>query len=309
MRTLSFVIPCYGSEKTIEKVVDEIRKTVGKRKGNAYEIILVNDRSPDGVLEVIKKICGGDKKVKGISLSKNFGQQSALMAGQAAATGDAVICLDDDGQSPVNNVYEMIDMLDGGYDVVFAKYGIKKQSVMKNFGSWLNLVMLGLMLNKPKNIEFSSYFVMRRLISDEMIKYKNPYPYNMGLILSITRNIGNFKCEDRSRLSGKTGYTFAKLVGLWVNGLTNFSIMPLRMATFLGVITGTFGFAFGVYTVINKILNPDVPVGYSAIVSMFSFIGGIILLVLGIIGEYIGRIYISINRIPQYVVDKRINFK
>jgi glycosyltransferase involved in cell wall biosynthesis len=309
MKKISFVIPCYGSEKTIESVVSEVKQAVKKRKGYDYEIILVNDNSPDKVLSVIEKLCKADRKIRAVSLSKNFGQQSALMAGQAAVSGEIVVCLDDDGQSPVYNLYQMTDKLDEGFDVVFARYGIKKQSLLKNFGSWLNLVMLRVLLNKPKGIEFSSYFVMRRFISDEMIKYRNPYPYNMGLILSITRNIANVDCSDRQRISGRTGYTFSKLVALWVNGLTNFSVKPLRVATFFGVACGTFGFAFGIYTVVHKIMDPAVPVGYSAIVSMVSFVGGVILMVLGIIGEYVGRIFLSINRIPQYVVKKKINLK
>ncbi len=309
MTRLSFVIPCYGSENTISSVVAEIKATVAARQGFDYEIILVNDNSPDNVISVIRSICAADEKIKGISLSKNFGQQSALMAGQSAVSGELVICLDDDGQSPVNNLYEMIDKLNEGPEVVFARYGVKKQSLLKNFGSWLNLIMLRILLNKPRGIEFSSYFVMRRFISDEMIKYKNPYPYNMGLILSITRRIANVDCNDRKRLSGKTGYTLAKLVGLWTDGLTNFSVKPLRVAIYCGMIGGIFGFCFGVYTVINKILNPDVPVGYSAIISMVSFVGGVILFMQGIIGEYVGRMFISINKIPQFVVREKINFK
>lgn len=307
MEGFSFVIPCYGSENTISNVVAEIKATVAKRKGFEYEIILVNDNSPDGVLDVIRKLCSADERVKAINLSKNFGQQSALMAGQAAAGYGIVVCLDDDGQSPVDNLYEMFDRLNEGYDVVFAKYGMKKQSLLKNFGSWLNLMMLNVMLNKPGGIEFSSYFIMRRFISDEMIKYTNPYPYNMGLILSITRRIANVECRDRKRISGKTGYTLAKLVGLWIDGLTNFSVKPLRIAIYCGMIGGLFGFCFGIYTVIHKIMNPDVPVGYSAIISMVSFVGGVILFMQGIIGEYVGRMFISINKIPQYVIKEKIN--
>lgn len=306
---ISFVIPCYGSENTIDKVVGEIIQSVRTRRGYDYEIILVNDCSPDNVIKVIRKLCSKNSRIKALSMSKNFGQQSALMAGQGIASGDIVICLDDDGQSPVYNFYQMIDKLNEGYDVVFAGYGIKKQSMFKNFGSWLNQKMLQALLNMPKGIELSSYFVMRRYISDEMIKYKNPYPYNMGLILSITRNISNFICEDRKRISGRTGYTFTKLLGLWIDGMTNFSVKPLRVATFLGAIGGTFGLCFGVYTVINKIINPATPVGYSAIISMVSFVGGVMLSVLGILGEYVGRMFISINKIPQYVVREKFNIK
>ncbi len=309
MTKLSFVIPCYGSEKTIGHVVEEIKRTVEIKNDYIYEIILVNDHSPDGVFTVIRELCKEDPKVKAVSLTRNFGQQAALMAGQNQVTGDIVICLDDDGQSPVNELHRLLDKLNEGYDVVYAGYGTKKQSMLKNFGSWLNLRMVEILLNRPRKIKLSSYFVMRRLISDEMIKYKNPYPYNIGLILSITRKIASIDCEDRERLNGKSGYTFAKLVGIWLDGFTNFSVQPLRVATVLGGICGAFGFGFGIYTVIHKIMNPDIPAGYSAIISMISFIGGMILLMLGMIGEYIGRIFISINKIPQYVINEKINIE
>ncbi|MCE5299345.1 MAG: glycosyltransferase family 2 protein [Spirochaetia bacterium] len=309
MNKISIIIPCYGSEHTIRAVVNEIIEVLNKRRGYDYEVILINDSSPDRVMEVIGKMCASNKRIKAASLSRNFGQQSALLAGQSLATGNILVCMDDDGQSPSENIYAMVDMLGPDCDVVFAKYGIKKQSLIKNLGSWMNSLMLSAFLNKPRQIEFSSFFVMKRFVSDEMIKYKNPYPYNMGLILSITRRIENFACEDRKRLAGRTGYTFGKLINLWVNGLTNFSVAPLRFATYAGMTGGMLGFAFGIYTVVNKIINPDVPVGYSAIISMISFVGGVILIVLGIIGEYLGRLYMSINRIPQYILRDRINLK
>ena len=309
MIKLSFVIPCYGSEHTLEKVIAEIKETVKAGRGYDYEIILVDDNSPDDVFGVIKKLCAADKKIKGVRLTKNFGQQSALMAGLRAAGGNLVICLDDDGQSPASEIYKLIEKVDEGYDVVYAGYGMKKQSLLKNFGSWLNSFMFEVILNKPPHIKLSSFFVMKRIVSEEMIKYKNPYPYNIGMILSITRKITSVQCEDRQRLTGRTGYTFAKLVGLWLNGFINFSVKPLRVATVLGFICGLFGLGFGIYTVIYKILNPAVPAGYSAIISMVSFIGGMNMLLLGLVGEYIGRIYLSINRNPQYVVRETVNIK
>ena len=309
MAKLSFIIPCYGSEKTISQVIKEIKQTVVRRREYEYEIILVNDSSPDNVYDVIIKLCKKDKRIKAVNLTKNYGQQAALMAGQAQVTGDIVICLDDDGQSPVNELFKLINKLQTGYDVVFADFGMKKQSIFKNFGSWINLKMLQALLNSPKGLAYSSYFAMRRNISDAMIKYTNPYPYNVGLILSVTRNIATVPCEDRKRLFGRTGYTFTKLIALWVNGLTNFSIKPLHIATFLGLLCGGFGFGFGLYTVISKIFNPNLPIGYSSIIAMISFVGGAILFVLGIIGEYVGRIFISINKIPQYVVKEKINIK
>lgn len=307
MTKISFVIPCYRSEKTLVNVVEEIRTALDKMKGYDYEIILVNDCSPDGTMNVIERLCNEHDNISGIDFAKNFGQHAALMAGLRASCGDYVVCLDDDGQTPADEVYKLIDELERGSDVVYASYDVKKHSAFRNFGTWVNDIMTRAMLGKPKQLHVTSYFAAKRFVVESMLKYENSYPYIIGLVLRATKNISNVPVTHRNRESGSSGYTMKKLFSLWFNGFTSFSILPLRIATVIGTVFAASGFIYGVYTVIKKFINPDVPLGFSSMMSAIVFIGGMLMLMLGLIGEYIGRIYISINNSPQYVIKNTIN--
>lgn len=307
MKLLSFVIPCYASSKTIEDVVKEIIITVSALNNFLYEIVLVNDNSPDNVYNIIKKLCGDNNNIKAINLSKNFGQHSAIMAGLNNVNGDFIILLDDDGQTPIDEIGKFIEKLEEGYDVVYGKYTHKRHSIFRNLGSRINDIMAEVLIGKPKNLYVSSYFACKRFIIDEIINYKNPYPYLYGLIFRTSNNITNVEVQHRARVSGKSGYTFSKLISLWLNGFTAFSVKPLRIATITGIFISFIGFISSVYIILKKMLNPEVPVGWSSLISVQLIIGGIILFMLGLIGEYIGRIYISINNSPQYVIKEKIN--
>ena len=302
---LSFVIPCYRSENTIETVVQEIRDTIATRSGTDYEIVLVNDCSPDGVWQVIKRLAADDNHIKGICLAKNFGQHSALMAGYGQATGDYIISLDDDGQTPASESFKLVDKLDEGYDVVYGYYEHSAQHLFRRFGTWVNKKMAEAIIGQPKTLRTTSFFIMRKFIVDEIVRYPHPFAYISGLVFRATKNLGNVEVQHRHRLEGTSGYTLAGLLGLWINGFTAFSVKPLRAATFIGVICALVGFVAGLYVVYQKFLNPEIPVGYTSMLATLLFVGGMIMLLLGLIGEYVGRIYISINQSPQYVVRER----
>ena len=302
MSKISFVIPCYRSENTLEEVVAEINEAMRALSNYTYEIILINDSSPDGTFNTIKRIASKYENVIGADMSKNFGQHAALMAGFSFASGDIVVCLDDDGQTPALEVGKLLDKIEEGYDVVYAKYDNKQHSGFRNFGSRVNSMMTEQMLGKPKELYVSSYFAAKRFVVDEMLKYQNCYPYVIGLVLRTTKNICNVSVNHRAREVGESGYSFKKLINLWMNGFTSFSVKPLRMATYAGLAVVLFGFLFFIWTVINYFTNPLVPVGWSSTVALILAVGGMILVVLGMIGEYIGRIYISINNSPQYVI-------
>lgn len=304
---VSFVIPCYRSAQTIGKVVEEIETTMKGLAQYRYEIILVNDCSPDNTFEVIRSICAEKKEVCGVNLAKNFGQHAALMAGFHYVRGDIVVCLDDDGQTPAEEAGKLLAKIEEGYDAVYARYAHKQHSGFRNFGSKINELMTRAMLGKPKELYISSYFAVRRFIVDEMIRYVNPFPYVIGLVLRTTKNIANVDVNHREREIGTSGYTLGKLLGLWFNGFTAFSIKPLRIATVIGVFTACAGFLYGIYTVIKKFVNPNVVIGFSSLMSAIVFLGGMMMLMLGIIGEYIGRIYISMNNSPQYVIRECID--
>lgn len=309
MSKISFVIPCYRSEHTIEAVVAEIMDTMKGLAAYEYDIMLVNDCSPDHTYEVIKTICEKNNNITGISLAKNFGQHAALMAGLRRSDGDIVVCLDDDGQTPANEVGGLIDAIERGSDVVYASYDSKKHSAFRNFGSHINNIMTRIMLGKPKDLQVTSYFAAKRFVVDSMLAYEHSYPYVIGLVLRATKNIINVPVHHRSRAVGDSGYTMRKLLSLWFNGFTAFSILPLRIATATGVFFAVVGFIYGVYTIIKKFVNPAVPMGFSSLMAAVVFIGGMLMIMLGLIGEYIGRIYISINKSPQYVIREETGTK
>lgn len=301
-KKISFVIPCYNSSKTLGKVIEEIKMTMEKLSEYVYEVILVNDCSPDETFEVIKQLCRDNSNICGVNLSKNFGQHSALMAGFHQMTGDILVCLDDDGQTPANEVGKLLEKIEAGDDVVYASYTNKKHSLFRNFGSFLNEKMAQFLLGKPKDLYVSSYFAARRFIVDEILKYENAYPYIIGLVLRTTRKISNVPVNHREREIGQSGYTLTKLLGLWFNGFTAFSTKPLRIATVSGGAFAIFGFLYGSYTIIKKFVNPAVPMGFSSLMAAIMFIGGMLMLMLGLIGEYIGRMYICMNNAPQFVI-------
>lgn len=308
MKKVSFVIPCYRSENTIAGVVEEIEKTMFALKASYdFEIVLVNDSSPDNTMGTIRKLCEAKKYIIGIGFARNFGQHAALMAGLRQATGDYVVCLDDDGQTPADEVSKLLDKLEEGYDAVYAKYEHKQHSGFRNLGSKVNELMTRVMLEKPKELYVSSYFAVKRFIVEDMIRYENSYPYVIGLVLRSTKNITNVVVNHREREEGSSGYTLKKLFALWFNGFTAFSVKPLRIATCVGVLCACAGFLYGIYIIINRFVNPDVPLGYSSMMAALVFFCGMIMVMLGLIGEYIGRIYISMNSSPQYVIRERIN--
>ena len=299
MNKISFVIPCYRSEKTLGAVVAEIEKTMD---GEEYEIILVNDCSPDGTINTIKALAERDSHIIGIDLAKNFGQHAALMAGFRQVSGDVTVCLDDDGQTPADEVKKLLEKIDEGYDAVYASYEDKKHSGFRNWGSDLNKKMTEIMLGKPKELYISSYFAVKRFVMDEMLRYEGCYPYIIGLVLRSTKNICNVPVEHREREIGSSGYTLAKLINLWMNGFTSFSVKPLRIANYLGCISAVCGFIYMIVIIIRHFLLDTAPLGWSSTTALLLLIGGIILVVLGMMGEYIGRIYMCINATPQYLI-------
>lgn len=306
---LSFVIPCYRSEKTIDKVMDEIIKVVGERPEYDYEIITVNDCSPDNVYSVLVKRAEQNPNIKVINFAKNMGKHAAVLAGYSVAKGDYIVNLDDDYQCPTYELWKLLDPVAANEcDCATAKYYRKKESLFKRMGSKVNHWMSTVLLEKPKHLAFENFSVMKAFVAKEIINYKNPYPYLEGLIFRTTNKVKAIEMDERERFDdGASGFTFRKSLSLLSNGLTAFSVKPLRIASFIGVIFSIFGFAYGAFTVINKLVNPNIQVGYSSMLAVILFSSGLMMLMLGIIGEYLGRIYICINNSPQYVIRDTIN--
>lgn len=307
---ISFVIPCYRCEDTVVHVLEEVKEKMAEKPDRSYEIITVNDCSPDGALAVLQQYAASHPFLKVVDLAKNFGQHAAMMAGLSYASGEWIVFLDDDGQCPVDQLWQLLEPLEHGSDVSYAQYRFedRKESFFRILGSKLNDAMMCSFLDKPKDLRVTNFIALKAFIAQELLRYKNPYPYIDGLILRSTRKISSVPMEDRERFSGTSTYTLGKLIALFSNAFTAFSIKPLRFATCIGVLSSVAGFAMGLFMIIRKLLHPlQILAGYSSLMAVILFIGGMIMVMLGICGEYIGRIYISLNSSPQYVVRDTCN--
>lgn len=299
---VSIIIPCYCSGNNIVHVInqiDDVMKTMCK----TYEIIMVNDGSPDNTFEIISNIAKYRVDTYAIDLAKNSGQHAAILAGFHYAKGEVIATCEDDGQTQIEALPEMIEKLNEGYDVAAPIYKERgKRSLYRQFGTKCAIAMGKWMIPRPEGILVPIFFVAKRFIIREIIRYNQPYPYIEGLILRSTFNIALIEGKQKERLEGESGYTFRKMFSLWLNGFTSFSIKPLRLSIMIGCISAIIGVITGVYVVINKIINDSVLLGWSSTVAIMLFMFGMVLVVLGMIGEYVGRIYLCINQTPQYIV-------
>ena len=308
---ISICIPCYKSSKTLPFVVQEVKDEFARHEGYEYQFVLVNDGSPDGgaTFEVIKELCAADSNIIGVNFSKNQGQASAKMAAAKYATGDALVYMDDDGQHPAAGVFKLIEKLNEGYDVVFGHFTNKQHSAFKKITSRGKKKLAEWMGTKPKGVDTSPFCAWSRLCMDAIKNYESPFPSANAYLRCVTDKFADVDVEHRARKEGKSGYTFKKLIGLWLNGFTNFSIEPLRFASKIGAVTALIGFLYGLLVIIRKIIYPPMPSGYASIIAILLFVGGIIMLILGLMGEYIGRMYMIMSHKPQYVVKEVVNAK
>ena len=302
---VSCVIPCYCSSATISAVIEEIERAAALRTDYDLEIILVNDGSPDdgATARAIATLAEQSARIVAINLARNFGQHAAIMAGCAQVHGDIVVCLDDDGQTPADEMFKLVDKVAEGYDIVYASYsGHKQHNIFRNMGSkfnyWCNHVLMGI----PRDLEQTSYFACKRFVVDSALRYENPYPYIEGLLFQAVQSYCNVPVVHRAREVGASGYSLHKLVSLWANGFTAFSVVPLRIATIAGLLFAVVGFVLTVVLIVQRLLDPSTNEGWTSLMAGLLVIGGLIMLLLGVLGEYVGRIYLSLNKIPQYVV-------
>ena len=303
---MSVVIPCYYSEGMIEKVVTLTRaELVGA--GFDYECVLVNDGSTDGTFDAIKRLAADDRNVVGINCARNSGQHNAIMAGLQKTRGDVVMLMDDDMQTHPSQCLKLVRALeDGGYDVVLGKWHEQREAWWRRLGSNFAEWSMRVMTKSPKDLFMGNFIVMRRHVRDEVIRYKGPYVYIQGLICRATTNMANVEIEHFEREMGESGYTFKQLVRLW-SVILNFSMMPLRAASVLGVIMGALGLVMGVIVVVQKIADPEIQAGWPSMMATTAVVGGLILICLGIVGEYLGRMFMTVNNAPQYVVKETLD--
>lgn len=301
---VSIVIPVYNGADSISRLCEELIAAL--HVNYKLEIVLVNDCSPDNSDAVCEELHQKHPDtIAFYSLAKNVGEHNAVMAGLNQANGDYMVIMDDDFQNPISEVIKILDhAIRSDCDVTYSYYKKKKHSLFRNLGSRLNDKVANIMLKKPKDLYLSSFKVLNRFIVDEIVKYDLPYPYIDGLILRITDKITRLEVEHRERQSGQSGYTLTKLIRLWLNMFTNFSILPLRAAFVMGSVISLLGLIFAVITLIEKFSNPDMPMGYTSIIIAVVIFAGIQLVSLGLIGEYVGRIFLSQNKKPQYTIRK-----
>ena len=303
---VSVIIPCYYSEKTIAKVVELVMEEFHKNEGYECEFVLVNDGSKDRTFEEIRRLGEKYPNVCGINLMRNFGQHNALMAGFRYTNGDFVLGMDDDMQTHPSQIFKLIHKMEEGYDVVYGVYPVRKNSPLKNLTSKLNEVSSRIMLNRPKDIVSSNFWMVTRAVRDEVIKYDSFNPYVDGIFYRITHNIGNVPVEHHKREYGTSGYTFRKLINLWL-AYWNFSVITLRISFFMGIFSAMAGVIIALIVIINKILHTTVPVGWSSTLCVMVVFFGLVLMVLGVVGEYLGKIIMILNNTPQYIVRETIN--
>jgi glycosyltransferase involved in cell wall biosynthesis len=299
---VSLVIPVYNGSATVGPLVEQI---MGVFAATTFEIVLVNDGSQDNSEAVCADLANKfPESVRFLDLSRNFGEHSAVLAGLAYTRGRHVAVLDDDGQNPPEEALRMLDELKRkNYDVVYGHYVEKKHSWFRNAGSWFNDRIATFMLQKPKELYLSSFKVMNRFVVDEVTKYRGPYPYTDGLIYRVTRKLGQIPVEHRASLGGPSRYTFRKLMRLWLNVFLNFSIKPLRMSVYVGLLASCLSIIALVAILIDKLwITPNVTVGVPTVLGSIVFFAGLQLMILGVIGEYLGRLYLDQTGTPQYVI-------
>lgn len=299
----SIVIPCYNSSMTIRKVVEMTSEELDRLGKHSYEFVLVDDFSPDGgkTLDELISLTKEYPFVKVVELAQNSGQHNAVMAGLNEASGDAIIAMDDDLQTHPSQLHILLEEFDKGFDIVYGYYPEKKHSLFRNFGSYVNYLSVRILIGKPKDMKTSSFWIIRRFVRDYVIQYKSPYTHLQGLFLRTTRKISSVPIKHFEREYGKSNYTFKKLLNLWSN-IMGYSVVPLRLAKYIGGALSIGGLLGALIVLVRKLLIPTTALGWSSVMVTIFFFSGVIMLFLGIIGEYIGRMFLGMNHQPQYVV-------
>ena len=295
---LSVIIPVYNSEQTINRLVEHVLETLNR---TTLEIVLVNDGSRDRSEQVCTELAKRFSEVKFISLRRNSGEFNAVMCGLNHASGDYCVMIDDDFQNPPTEILKLVETAQqGDYDVVYSFYATKKHSWFRNFGSWLVNRVTTWLLEKPNDLYLSSFKLINQAVVQEIIKYKGPYPYLDGLIFRVTRNVGRVQVSHNAREEGESGYTLRKLTSLFMTILFGYSLKPLRLLTATGLAFSGFSILAVLIDLVLYAIHSEFFILNSVLI-LLTFFSGLILTCLGIVGEYIGRIFMAQSGLPQYV--------
>ena len=302
MPALSVVVPVYNGAATIGELVNALRAL---DVAGGLEIVLVVDGSPDNSLDVCKKLAGEPgAPIVLLSLSRNYGEHNAVMAGLARARGSYAITMDDDLQNPPGEVKRLFEYArDGAYDAVYTYYEEKKHAVWRNFGSRFTNWCADHLIDKPKGLYLSSFRCLSAFVREQITAgYEGPFPYVDGLVFQVTHNVGRLQVAHLPRTEGRSNYTIARLFRLWLSMFSNFSVIPLRFATLFGIAFGALGALTAVIVVVEAISDNKPPQGWASLMVAVLVLAGVQLIVVGLIGEYLGRMFLAVNRKPQYLV-------
>lgn len=303
MKEISIVIPVFNSQDNIDELYRQINDAL---KDISYEVIFINDGSRDKSWDALKRIAALNENVIAINLRKNFGQDNALMAGIGNASGNYIVIMDDDLQHSPYDILKLYNQCKAGYDVCYAHFPEKNQRIWKNFGSWLNGVIAYWLLQKPKGIYMSPFKIIKREVALSFMNYTGPFPYVDGLILDFTNNVTSVEVEHYKRHKGKGNYNFFRSFSVFLKTLTSFSVIPLRLATVIGFISAIIGFLTAIYFIIQYLTTDYKAEGWTSLILSLLIIGGILMMLIGLIGEYIGRMFLTLNKKPQYSIGEII---
>ena len=295
---LTIVVPVYRGASTIGRLVDELSRLTPE---GGLEIILVNDGSPDNSDEVCRDLLQTARvPLTYIEHARNFGEHNAVMSGLRHARGAYVINMDDDLQNPPEEVVRLFDHArNGNWDVVYTRYAIKQHAGWRNLGSRFANRVADVLLDKPKGLYLSSFRCMAALVVREVTQYTGPYPYIDGLIMQVTRRIDSIEVRHFPRMEGRSNYTLTRLVRLWLNLATSFSLIPLRLAIFAGAVMAALGVIGAVATIVEALFLNQTPTGWASTMVVLLLIGGVQSMILGVLGEYVGRTFLTANGKPQ----------
>lgn len=306
-KEISIVIPVYNSHECVAEISLQIKDAMEKL-GVTYEQIMVNDCSRDTSWDEIKKVCSANKNVIGINLRKNGGQDSAILAGLNYAQGNYVVIMDDDLQHSPYDISKLYEEAKKGFDVVYADFDSKKQKLWKNLGSWFNGKISEIALDKPKDIYLSPFKIICRGVVQEMIKFNNLFPYIDGLIFQVTKNITQVPVEHHKREMGKSNYNLIKSIKVFLRMLFGFSTMPLYITFHAGLLSALAGIALAVYYIVEYFSGKADVNGWTTLVVLVLILGGMILVSLGVVGKYLGQVYLTVNNVPKFLVKETENF-
>ncbi|RKK01848.1 glycosyltransferase [Pseudoroseomonas wenyumeiae] len=297
---LSIVVPVYRGAATVGRLVAALSDL---RPEGGIEIVLVNDGSPDNSAEVCRALAASATvPLVYVEHARNFGEHNAVMTGLRRARGRYVITMDDDLQNPPEEVLKLYDHARlGNWDVVYTRYAEKRHEGWRNLGSRFANWVADQLMDKPKGLYLSSFRCMSALVVREVTKYTGPYPYIDGLIMQVTQRIDSIVVLHLARVEGRSNYTLRRLVRLWLNLATNFSLMPLRLAMFAGAAMGILGVIGAIFTIIEA-MTKETPSGWASVMTITLLVAGVQFLILGVMGEYLGRAFLSANGKPQGVV-------